>query len=409
MGLWGRILEQSRPQDLILLGDNMYADHRGWTGFSPSDAENLQRQYQLLAQNIDFKLLVDSLGGIEKISATFDDHDYGINNGDSTFPLRNLSQTFFWDFLRVPMGSPIREQSGVYSSKLVDISENLTYKIILLDTRSNKSPTGTTPDGDFLGKEQWSWLERELADPRPEIMFVGSSIQVLPTDKVLEETWNEFPRARQRLLDLIVNAAAAPNIYLLSGDVHTGEVLQAKCRIADKYLETPFTEQFRLFEFTSSGLTHTFTKTTTELKKENADTVSASIGRSKGSFFELSYDMFVSTSVSNSREFKFLDHFRGLHYGLIEIDPGMLKILIIDEYGRTVLGRQLRLRQKGDWGLDGKKKVECQPFHGPAPIWRVALSKHSLWFLPLMFIGMPLAVVFLIIFSRPGWSKMKMS
>lgn len=37
-------------------------------------------------------------------------------------------------------------------------SENFRYRIILLDTRSNKN----SREQDFLGDEQWRWLDSQL-------------------------------------------------------------------------------------------------------------------------------------------------------------------------------------------------------------------------------------------------------
>ena len=414
LGLWTNIHEQSKPDELILLGDNMYADSLGWDrNFIPADEAALRHQYALLSNDPGFQQVVADAGG--SISATFDDHDYGINNGDKTYPLRNLSQHLFNDFLGIPLDSPRRQQSGVYSSKLVEgvplgKEATLSYKVIMLDSRSNKDTPGTLR-GDFLGEEQWAWLERELADARPDVIFLGSSIQVLPDDKVLEETWSDFPQARARLVQMIANAAA-PNIFILSGDVHTGEVLQSKCRFKNES-DYPFYEQFRLYEFTSSGLTHTFTKTTpfaVESAQKGSDPalfspMSTFYQRSRGIFHEMVYDMFVSTSVTNSREFKFRDHYRGLHYGLVELKSSdSVVISILDYIGTVVLQRKLPLRTREEKNVLGGGRVECRPFHGTAPGWRISLAFHSLWLIPLLYLGMPATILILLCFVL-GFAK----
>ena len=49
----------------------------------------------MLHDNLNWKTLLKSLNGW---IATFDDHDFGINNADGTFPFRNESQDLFWKF-----------------------------------------------------------------------------------------------------------------------------------------------------------------------------------------------------------------------------------------------------------------------------------------------------------------------
>lgn len=400
--IWADIERQSRPDGLILLGDTMYADHRKLGKFYATNESNLRLQYNLLLENRDFMSLVNSFGGIRSLSATFDDHDYGINNGDKTFPLRNYSQECFWDFLAEPKDSLRRMQSGVYSSKTVTLSEALhsfTYKIILLDSRSNKDPHGTD-NGDFLGQEQWKWLESELADPVPNLILLGSSIQVLPDDKLLEETWAEFPQMRQRLLTMVANAAA-PNVVFLSGDIHTGEILQHKCAWVDSSSNEQAvvggTEQFRLFEFTSSGLSHTFTKTTPKANPDQA-LKPKSLQQSKGLLLEIVYDLYVATSVSHSREFRFNDHFKGLHYGLIEISPSIsdkskidVTFSIIDVNGKAVISRVLPMKERSDRKGEISQKLQCQPFWGPVSKWRISLARISLIMIPIIFVGLPVA------------------
>ena len=60
-----------------------------------------------------------------------------------------------------------------------------------------------------------------------DLILLGSSIQILPTHKLVEESWSAFPVARQRLLQLLASSAAP--VVLLSGDVHMAEASRAAC------------------------------------------------------------------------------------------------------------------------------------------------------------------------------------
>lgn len=425
-GLWKTIEKNSRPDGLILLGDNVYADRMQGHKFMAANATHLKYQYQLLSENDELRSLLGSMGGITSLSATWDDHDYGINNGDKTYALRNFSQSCFWDWMHEPSDSQRRLQSGVYSSKTVEFG-NFTYKIVLLDSRSNKDPVGTL-NGDFLGEEQWAWLAHQLADPAPNLIILGSSIQILPEDKILEETWTEFPVARQRLLNLIGLHTAAPNLVLLSGDVHTGEVLQSKCRYVhdddrDGIGGLSTASEFRLYEFTSSGLSHTFSKTTrkaSEIRNKALPEGQYVEQVSKGRLYELAYDMYVATGAALFREHRFRDHYKGLHYGLMEfylptpesgdeVDSAVqpyLKVSIVDHTGETVIFRSLPLKTHGasSWagGQPYKKKatiVDCQPYWGRVSRWRIDLARYALLLIPFIFIALPAGLVVFFILS----------
>lgn len=253
--LWSRI-EQALPNKLILLGDTIYADFylNRKSCFDDTKLQDIKQQYKALGEDVEWRSLLSTLGGFQNIIATFDDHDYGVNNADRTFPFRNESQQLFWDFIQLSSDSPARKQSGVYSSQTVHVSDHngeFVYKVISLDTRSNKDPTGTS-NGDFLGEEQWEWLWNELADTAVDLLLLASSIQVLPTDKLIEETWNEFPAARVRLLKMLVTASKDTDVVILSGDVHCAEVLHARCS------NTINDDAYSMFEFTSSGISQTF-------------------------------------------------------------------------------------------------------------------------------------------------------
>lgn len=108
-----------------------------------------------------------------RIFGTFDDHDLGENDGGAAYTHRAASQEVFLDFLDEPKGSARRSQAGVYASHLVG-EGNSSVLLLLLDVRYNRSPY-SDPEGDFLGEEQWRWLQQELAGPGSAATVVVSS------------------------------------------------------------------------------------------------------------------------------------------------------------------------------------------------------------------------------------------
>ena len=164
------------------------------------------------------------------VLGTWDDHDYGVNNGDRRFPHRSASKAEFLDFLDAAPKDARRQrglQTGVYGSTLLDGGgPDKSVLVIALDMRFSKDPYSQL-HGDFLGHEQWAWLDRTLAASTARVHVIVSSLQLLPTGReAVSECWNDFPEARDQLLrTLIKHRTKAP--VVVSGDVHYAELMEA--------------------------------------------------------------------------------------------------------------------------------------------------------------------------------------
>lgn len=228
--LWSPILE-SDPDLWIWLGDNIYAD--------TEDMSLMWAKYEMQLAQPGYAELRERV----PLIGTWDDHDYGVNNGGKEYPMREESQQLLLDFLGVPKDSRRREREGAYASHSYG-PEGQRVKVILLDVRYHRDPRGS--NGTMLGDEQWRWLESELRGSDAQVHLIGSGIQVLPVDH-RHEKWANFPAERERLLSLIA-AIRAPGVILLSGDRHIAEIM----RLDDPRIGYP------LYEVTSSGMTHSW-------------------------------------------------------------------------------------------------------------------------------------------------------
>ena len=231
----------NNPNLWIWLGDIIYAD--------TDDMRELAAHYKRLKTSAEYKKLYNKT----QIVGVYDDHDYGRNDGDKTYPYRRASKRCLMDFLDVPMASPVRKREGAYQSYTFG-NPGQRIKVILLDTRYFRDSLAPDPSkqrryipnekGDILGEAQWKWLERELTLNTANLTILCSSIQVLPDEHGFEK-WGNFPNARKRLLNLITKTQPK-NLMILSGDRHMAEVSK---------MELP-TLPYPLYDFTSSGLTH---------------------------------------------------------------------------------------------------------------------------------------------------------
>ena len=239
---WNDIIKND-PDIWIWLGDNIYGDTH--------DMRLMAEKYEHQKSDSGYQLLMKSK---TRIIGTWDDHDYGVNDGGTHYSKKEESKLLFLDFLDIDQDNPMVNREGVYQSYNYDFGENI-IKVILLDTRYFRDTIYRDPDtravlpnetGDILGKDQWIWLEEELKDSEAELHIIGSSIQVIPEEHAYEK-WANFPKAQKRLYELLMKYPEK-KVLFLSGDRHIAEISQ----ITLEGLQYP------LYDFTSSGLTHTW-------------------------------------------------------------------------------------------------------------------------------------------------------
>jgi alkaline phosphatase D len=228
--LWESIL--SLQGDMwIWLGDSIYAD--------TEDIGQMRALYETQARQPEYA----KLAAATRVVGTWDDHDYGVNDGGRSYPRRAESQQAYLDFVGEPTDSARRRQDGIYTSYTLGTGPQ-SVKVILLDERYHRDEPG--PDGDVLGEAQWAWLEGQLRDSPSSVHLLGSGTQVIPEDHHFEK-WANFPKARARLFRLLADTRAR-GVMVLSGDRHMAEI----SRIDAPPLRYP------LWEITSSGLTHSW-------------------------------------------------------------------------------------------------------------------------------------------------------
>lgn len=251
--LWAEIL-MNDPDVWVWGGDIIYSD--------TNDMEVLKENYAIQKQNVSYSNFTSKV----EIMGTWDDHDYGVNDGGTEYPEKVASEQLFLDFIDVPKNSLRRTQDGVYFSKNFSVGAN-SVKIIILDTRYFRTAltedTETnhryTPNeygnGTILGVAQWNWLQSELENSVANFNIIMSSIQVLSGEHGWE-TWANMPHEVDKLID-ILKVTQAKNIILLSGDRHISD-------FSKKEIEGL---KYPLIDFTSSGLTHSSTNNLGEPNK----------------------------------------------------------------------------------------------------------------------------------------------
>jgi alkaline phosphatase D len=241
--IWDDILSHA-PDLFLFIGDNIYAD--------TEDMAVMREKYGLLGAQPGYARLVQST----PILATWDDHDFGVNDGGEEYPMKEQAQEEFLTFFNEPDTSPRWTRPGIYDAHVFG-PVGSRVQVILLDTRFFRSPLVRWPEGDrptrgpympaedsvrtMLGEAQWTWLAEQLRVPA-EVRIIASSIQVVPEEHGWEG-WANFPHERSRLFRTIREAGAG-GVLFISGDRHHAEL----SRLLDSDAGYP------LFDVTSSGM-----------------------------------------------------------------------------------------------------------------------------------------------------------
>ncbi len=240
------------PDLFIFLGDNIYGD--------TYNMDTLRAKYRRLASKKSFQNLVNST----EILATWDDHDYGDNDGGRHYPFKEESKEIFLEFFNEPPNSERRNHEGIYDSYEYKIL-NKIIQIILLDTRTFRdnlidyngefdhnsryfysldySPHQDA-DSTMLGEKQWAWLDREL-QKKADLRIIGSSTQ-FGIEYNSYEAWANFPHEQKRFLNLI-KKNKTNGVVFISGDVHYAEISK---------LDSP--GLYPIYDVTASGLSSTW-------------------------------------------------------------------------------------------------------------------------------------------------------
>lgn len=243
--LWKEILK-SNPDIFIWGGDIIYSD--------TYDMRFMKKNYEQQKKDSSYQDFIKKVSVI----GTWDDHDYGENDGGSSYSKKDSAQSLFLDFFDIDSLDQRRSQKGIYFSKDINL-EKKAIKILVLDTRYFRSDLTIDSTkvkiyipnkygiGTILGETQWKWLENELQTSKADFNIILSSIQFLSKEHGFE-TWGNMPHEVDKMTK-IISISKAKGVIFLSGDRHIGEISK----------DTVSNSEYPIIDITSSGITHSYT------------------------------------------------------------------------------------------------------------------------------------------------------
>jgi alkaline phosphatase D len=208
-----RHMADSGADFMVWLGDNLYLREVDW-----SSESGIWYRYQRNRRTPDLQKLFASMPHW----AIWDDHDYGPDNSNRSFEMKETTLAAFnayWG--NSTAGEP--GNPGIYTKFFRGDAA-----FILLDNRTYRDDSrldqDQNPGKTVYGARQLDWLKQSLLQaqhpPHFNFKFIVTGSQFLQTHTTGGESANEFRRERQEIIDFIRNQAIT-GVVFLTGDIHT--------------------------------------------------------------------------------------------------------------------------------------------------------------------------------------------
>lgn len=219
-------IESRKPEWIFLIGDNHYATQKG--ELSSSDLwESLVRARQQLA--------LYHLPQLIPTHATWDDNDYGMNNGDKSFVHREASQHLFKVFFHPQLLLQHMNLGPGIATRLMLRGMHFSF----LDNRSFRD--APSPEGEHFGREQEDWFFEDLKrEALPTWIISGD--QFFGGYHEFESFEGLHPQRFDQFITRLKDVQT-PFVFI-SGDRHLSEIMQFPRAVLGQLS----------FEFTSSPL-----------------------------------------------------------------------------------------------------------------------------------------------------------
>lgn len=223
--IWTRVVDEG-CQGFIFLGDTPYVD--------TSDLGLARRKHRTFLEQPEIREMIRQM----PCWGTWDDHDFGTNDGHGDFPGKHACRAAFTEYrANATFGhdahgtlQPDRlgEGRGIYTSFRYGPLE-----VFLLDprwfSRTEKS-WADSAQPTCLGKQQWAWFKDAIKSS--DAVFKCIATGMIWDDKKNSEKddWGTYHYERDALLDFI-KENRIPGCFLLGGDIHVSRALMYGPRI----------------------------------------------------------------------------------------------------------------------------------------------------------------------------------
>lgn len=236
--MWKK-LENQNVDLIFLTGDLVYIDSREFVERQKATDIDIWQRYTDALRRIPLY----HWKHLKPILATWDDHDFGTNDGDRNFTAKQASLNLFEALFHGPSLNTAWTKTDFGTSSVL---EAFGQRFFLMDDRfyrqPNKNQTTAETYGHW-GQEQHEWLISKLSqNTAPAWIINGNQIFNGAKKTFIESLEQNHPAEFTQLMSELGNVQAP--VVFASGDIHLSEVMRVPTNIIG----------YETFEFTSSSM-----------------------------------------------------------------------------------------------------------------------------------------------------------
>jgi alkaline phosphatase D len=228
--MWKELLGHE-PEMIFLIGDNAYSDTEVAKS-TPAPPELVWKRYFETRRD----LYLFKARRLVPLFAVWDDHDYGQNDGDRTYPYRAESRKIFQAFFGSADYPGVFDRGPGVASRLNAFGQRFFF----LDNRTFRSPAGDRGGQTHFGVDQESWLFTDLFTSTPVWLISGD--QFFGAYHKYESYEGRHPESFTRFIRRL-KSQSSPVVFL-SGDRHLAELMEIPADVLG----------YRTYEITSSSI-----------------------------------------------------------------------------------------------------------------------------------------------------------
>lgn len=199
---------KKEPQFFLWLGDNVYLREADW-----NSKTGIHYRYTHTHSNPEMQPM---LGSMHHYSI-WDDHDYGPNDSDRAYPMKQVTLETFRNFYPNP--------NYIFDEGITGFFQWADCDFFLLDNRTWRTPNNRSDIADhvILGEEQIQWLFDALVNSQAPFKFVVMGGQFINPIKSFEKYNNIAPKERNYIIETI-EKLKIEGVIFITGDVHYTEL-----------------------------------------------------------------------------------------------------------------------------------------------------------------------------------------
>ncbi len=236
--IWRQMLAL-RPDVVFLIGDNVYADRyiKG-IKYGTKTQQVVATPAELWRRNVETRNYIELFKSDELVPvvATWDDHDFGINNGGRDYPYKKEALATFNAFF-ASQPSAHYQRAGLGTAAMFTM---YGFSFFLLDNRSYRVVDKGAAEQEHYGRAQLQWLWSNLADKGYALLVGGD--QFFGGYHRFESFEGNHRDAFARFLAKLKTLTT--KVAFLSGDRHVTEVMRIPATLLG----------YQTYEFTSSPI-----------------------------------------------------------------------------------------------------------------------------------------------------------